>query len=183
MGLYALGYRSLNGVDHTQEMCEFARRSLPREVSIEHAPEICPWLADHACLFEAIIMNNVIEHLPLNQIVNTMSRVREALVPGGFVFISTPNMAALFGAYTRYVDFTHVIGFTEFSLFQLLDLAGFSGHRIVNYSPTSGRGLVRLTRRLLYRSLHRIVGVSPVPTCCESAIDVISYRDAVMHKS
>jgi hypothetical protein len=34
------------------------------------------------------------------------------------------------------IDFTHVVGFTEFSLMQVLDIANFENHKIINPQAT-----------------------------------------------
>jgi 2-polyprenyl-3-methyl-5-hydroxy-6-metoxy-1,4-benzoquinol methylase len=187
LGLYEKGYQVLYGIDFNPEMCDIARQYLPKDI-----PIICSdgreWLQAHPDHLGLIIMNNVIEHIPHDEVVSVLRLMRNSLVPGGMIFISTPNMASLFAGYTRYVDFTHVIGYTEFSLFQVLDLAGFEGHRIlperksVNLSmwrpwaPWRGLGLLYYFRKALYGALWRIAGSTPRPTCFQSYLDVISYR-------
>jgi hypothetical protein len=47
------------------------------------------------------------------------------LKPGGKVFIKTPNMENPFNLRSRYMDFSHEVGFTEHSLYEVLSTAGF----------------------------------------------------------
>jgi hypothetical protein len=66
-------------------------------------------------------------------------------------------MSSLLASFSRDLDFTHVVGFTEFSLMQALDLAGFGDHRLVPMRPRLFlslrhplRALLRMGRFLLH---------------------------------
>lgn len=186
LSLHKLGYTNLTGIDSDFEMCEVAKKFLPTNINIVHTNDSEEWLSSQKEKFDLVIMNNVIEHIHIDIAVQLLTAIRHSLKPGGQIFISTPNMACMFGTYTRYVDLTHVIGFTEFSLFQLLDLAGFKEHRItsnipyINFSnwrpwkPWRGLGFSYYLRRLIFSFMFKLSGATPVPTCYESHLDVLS---------
>ena len=54
----------------------------------------------------------------------------QALKEGGSVIIKTPSMANPFSLMNRYIDITHELGFTEHSLKEVLDIAGFKDIKI-----------------------------------------------------
>jgi hypothetical protein len=65
-------------------------------------------------------------------------------------------MASLGSSYAMYMDFTHVTGFTEFSMMQVLDLAGFVNHRMVSRLPKPYFSItqpVKTLRRLAARGV------------------------------
>ena len=72
-----------------------------------------------------------------------LSQIRQALAEGGTVVVRVPNMSNVLASFGRYGDATHVTGYTEYSLMQVLDQAGFENHHIVE----SGRiGIRRCAR-------------------------------------
>jgi len=76
--------------------------------------------------FDAIISTDVIEHFKIEDALSLCKDYFKALCPGGRLILRTPNMANLFGTYSRYMDLTHLNAYTEHSLAQLLRQAGFS---------------------------------------------------------
>jgi len=124
------GYKNLTGVDISEKMCKIARENLPKEIKI-----ICI----DALEFLRNIENNtytltiidLIEHMNVHKAYNLLKLCYNALYKGGSVVIRTPNMANIFAPYSRYMDITHINGFTEWSLFQLLDVVGFCDHQVI----------------------------------------------------
>ena len=96
-----------------------------RAVFLTHADGLS-FLASHPAEYDLIIATDVIEHFPLDDAAQFAKQVRHALKPGGRAIFRTPNMANIFGIYSRYMDLTHQTGFTGHSLMQLLRVAGFS---------------------------------------------------------
>lgn len=75
--------------------------------------------------YDVILAFDIIEHFSLDDAARLARAMRAALVDGGRAILRTPNMANVFGVYSRYMDLTHQTGFTEQSLAQLLRSAGF----------------------------------------------------------
>jgi len=76
----------------------------------------------------AVVMNDVLEHIPCEQVLPLLSLIHERLVPAGRLVVKVPNMSnPITGGRGRFVDFTHVSGFTEESLQQVLENVGFAG--------------------------------------------------------
>jgi len=104
-------------------------------------------------VFDVIVLFDVIEHFSPEEQREVVSAIFSSLSPGGRVIIRTPNMASLLGTYSRYLDLTHYLGFTEFSLYQLLRQCGFKDPKLYVASP-HGTWKKRFQKKLL-RWLHR----------------------------
>jgi len=99
--------------------------------------------------FDAIIFTEILEHLNFNP-VPTMLKLRQALKPGGRLYLSTPD-AAEWGRLPTYADFrnmplpqphvpivdAHVY---QFSLFEVRELAGMAGFRVEREAFSIGMG-------------------------------------------
>ena len=89
------------------------------------------YLADRDSVYDLITLNDVLEHIPTTEVMGLLKALRSALRPGGTLVIRVPNIANLFASYSRYLDITHVAGFTEYSLMQVFDKAEFVEHQMV----------------------------------------------------
>ncbi|HEX2861967.1 MAG TPA: class I SAM-dependent methyltransferase [Lacunisphaera sp.] len=122
-----LGYTALTGVDSDPGQVEFARsRNLPVTL-VENTPEL---LRAHAARYDLILLMDVLEHIPVAQQTEFLSAVTGALRPGGKIIVTVPNASSPLGSYWRYVDLTHRIAFTIYSLHHALTLAGLAVDRI-----------------------------------------------------
>jgi 2-polyprenyl-3-methyl-5-hydroxy-6-metoxy-1,4-benzoquinol methylase len=95
-----------------------------------------------AASYDAIVMNNAIEHLPHPQAV--FARCAQLLKPGGRLVMTTPNMAALgrevFGGDWRGLEIPrHLYVYTAQALRELAREAGF--RRAQAFSPLGGSGI------------------------------------------
>lgn len=75
--------------------------------------------------FDIIFLLNIIEHIERDELTVFMTTVCEALQPGGFAVVRTPNMSHVMAAAHLADDLTHCTGLTEQSLSQLARRAGF----------------------------------------------------------
>ena len=123
----ACGYTSASGVDMSTENVAFCReRSLTATLS-----EGGEYLTRTSCTFGAIVMNDVIEHIPKDGVLPLLRRVLDRLQPGGVLIMKTINAAnPLLGPHGRYNDFTHELSWTEESMRQVLEGSGFVGIRV-----------------------------------------------------
>jgi cyclopropane fatty-acyl-phospholipid synthase-like methyltransferase len=81
--------------------------------------------------YDAICMNDVLEHIPKSDTISFLAAVRESLMPGGNLVVNVPQVSGFTSLYCRYNDFTHETIFTEMSLRQVLLLARFSDIRFI----------------------------------------------------
>ena len=169
------------GVDMTADFAEVARREYG--IQVEHAS-----VKDSKALretYDVVILAAILEHL--YDPVETLDRVRGALVTGGLVFIDLPNECSLMNrignAYLRaqgrdwavnlsptFPPF-HVVGFCPKSLRRLLTAGGFEIRSLQLYRTTSalpkGSGVREVERYALdaVLSLGEFIGMGAGITC------------------
>ncbi|NUQ65834.1 MAG: methyltransferase domain-containing protein [Pirellulales bacterium] len=104
--------------------------------------------------FDVVVLYDVIEHFTLEEAALMFQVIRGSLRPGGRAIFRTPNMSSVLAAHSRYIDVTHQIGFTQFSLAQMLRQAGFEevGVHVPVYSNLRAR-----LRQKLYYAIHRFL--------------------------
>lgn len=114
--------------------------------------------------YAAVVMNDVLEHIEKPQVVPLLELIYSRLAPGGRLLIKVPNMSNLVtGTRTRYMDLTHVTGYTDETLRQVLETAGFegidtrpvdlyvTGNPVLNVLARAACGLQYASWRLQYR--------------------------------
>lgn len=117
-----LGYTDVDGIDLSGEQVTFCHdHGFER---VEQA-EALDFLSRPGRRYAAVVLSDVLEHLPRHRVVATLEAINGRLEAGGKVILRVPNMSNPLNLRTRYVDFTHESGFTKESLAQLLRAAGF----------------------------------------------------------
>ena len=106
-------------------------------------------------LYDFVLMSHVVEHFPKDQIIETLSKVRDLLVPSGAVIVMVPNAQSNTGAYWAYEDFTHETLFTTGSLYYVLRAAGFSTVDFLDPDVTEGMALHRKAVKKIFLALYR----------------------------
>ncbi len=108
----------------------------------------------HGMQFEWIIMNQLIEHLTINQAVELLSELINFLHPDGRVLITTPN---IFHPNRYWGDPTHVTPWGHNALYGLLTGVGYKVPQIYRYSKNR-RPLDPFSWMIerIVRSLYRI---------------------------
>jgi 2-polyprenyl-3-methyl-5-hydroxy-6-metoxy-1,4-benzoquinol methylase len=130
------GYSDLEGTDISPGQAEAARRALVGAARI-HLGEASAFLAGKSARYGRIFLFDVIEHVKKEELGNFLAPIIGGLKPGGSLVVRTPNMASPFGAYSRYLDITHELGFTEQSLHQVMLAAGAKGSAIIDQNAAS----------------------------------------------
>jgi 2-polyprenyl-3-methyl-5-hydroxy-6-metoxy-1,4-benzoquinol methylase len=120
--LRANGYENHLGIDASEEVVDYCRS---REFNVERA-EAREHLAQHRETYDAIIMNDIVEHFTKQELFDLIQACHEALRPDGVLIIKTANGAHPFmGAHSLSVDLTHELLLSEESLSQLLHVFEF----------------------------------------------------------
>lgn len=116
------GYANVVGIDSDPAKIAVARaRSLPCETA--HAFDYLERAADG---FDAIIPEQELNHLTLNEMIDFLSLCRTKLRPGGLIIVYGLNGAnPLVGAENLAHNIDHFNSFTEYSLKQVLGLSGY----------------------------------------------------------
>ena len=145
-------------------------------------------MSDKIDVYDLVILNDVIEHVPVPEAVPLLRAVFQSLVPGGSVVLRTPNMSTILAMYSRYIDLTHLTGYTEFSIQQLLDQAGFEDHCFVpdNYGinrqswrpwiPWRGLGIRCFLNTCLHRFVYWLREQGNTPAIFDYNLEVYSHK-------
>ena len=132
MFLYYLkkkGYNNSFGIDLNIESVQFTTQYITENVECINIER---FLVDKKEVYDVIVMNEVLEHIPVNKLIDVISKIKIALKFGGLFICYVPNMEnPITGIFTRYHGFTHTIGFTSNSLAMSLSLAGFNDVKII----------------------------------------------------
>jgi 2-polyprenyl-3-methyl-5-hydroxy-6-metoxy-1,4-benzoquinol methylase len=157
------GYSSVLGIDSDAAKVEVARRhQLPCEVA-----RAFEFLADKEGAYDVIIPEQELNHLTLDETVEFLSLCRRSLRPGGKVVVYAMNAAnPMVGSENLSHNIDHFYLVTEYSLGQILQLAGFQQYRpfalklyVFWKNPLNYAGLaVTATLEAVFRILFMLYG-------------------------
>lgn len=139
------------------------------------------WLLIHKEAFSLITCLDVLEHVPRDHTIEFLKAIRTALRDGGRVIIQVPNLQSPFGYLHHFNDFTHVSGFVEHSLAQVLAVAGFMEFEFHGFEECYEGGIkqnLRKSIRYIYRRMVRFlraVNLNPNP----EILDPVFYAVAI----
>lgn len=130
--LQTQGYTDLSGVDSSPQQVEIAQLLGLKNVIVGDVFEA---LHRHQNYYTCISAFNVLEHLDKEMILPFLRAAKSALRDDGCLLLELPNSNSLFGARTRYWDFTHELSFTPTSLIQILHVVGFTNIQLRERCP------------------------------------------------
>lgn len=151
------GYSNIRAVDISSEVVVACNQVLPG--STELVEDTAVFLRNRPEEFDLVLMLHVLEHVPKDHVKPMLEAVRGALKKNGKLVVEVPNIAhPVTGAYNRYHDFTHTIGFTDQSLAFVLRNSGFQdvtiyGCRMLRTNP------VRLLQRALQDAVELLAAL------------------------
>jgi 2-polyprenyl-3-methyl-5-hydroxy-6-metoxy-1,4-benzoquinol methylase len=166
------GYRDLTGVDLDPELAAATRDRLRARAEV-HCRDATTFLAAHPGEFDLVLAYDILEHFDLDGALQLARTARAALRPGGRAVFRTPNMANVLGAYSRWLDLTHRIGFTEQSAAQLLRAAGYSDVALVAPAHCGAHAERAAENRRWHEQLFRLQDRS-MPTCFDKNLVVVA---------
>jgi 2-polyprenyl-3-methyl-5-hydroxy-6-metoxy-1,4-benzoquinol methylase len=134
LSLWSARYENIEGVELTPEQAAIANECAQGRVPIA-CQDGCEYLAGKNGVYDLIILNDVLEHIPAPEVTGLLLQIKAALVASGRLAIRVPNMSNLIASFSHSMDCTHVVGYTEFSLAQVLDRAGFENHCFITDAP------------------------------------------------
>lgn len=116
------GYANVLGIDSDAAKVDVARRhQLPCETA-----RAFEFLADKRAEYDVIIPEQELNHLTLDETVEFLSLCRQALRPGGRIIVYAMNGAnPMVGSENLSHNIDHFYNVTDYSLGQILQLAGF----------------------------------------------------------
>jgi len=149
-------YTNFIGVDLGKQAVEFCKKH-------KLAPKIV-YSDAHSFLkkskekFDVIIFNDIIEHIPKKDMIPLLKLMKNRLSKKGILIIKTPNCSnPITAGSSRYIDFTHTVGFTEESLSQVLKLAEFKRIKILKQNIFVFNPLINLVGHIIQGILNSIM--------------------------
>jgi len=180
------GYCNICGVDIASDQVEFCRKHITENVE---CADFTKWIPGKS--FDVIVMNEILEHIPKPNVISTIKLAYEGLSDKGIFIVKVPNMRNPFNLAARYIDFTHEVGFTENSLYQVLRMAGFDasiypdGYERKKHIWLHPKVLAKwLVRRIVLIVLRYCFGIANVHPVSGRPLNLFSMRIvAVARKS
>jgi cyclopropane fatty-acyl-phospholipid synthase-like methyltransferase len=174
--LRQLGYRNLVGVELDAELAieASARCSGNGETIRIVRSDALEFFRNTNLLADRVTMFHVLEHFSRKDGVRLLSAIRTRLHPDrGQLVIEVPNMSSITGTNMQCSDLTHATAFTEFSLKQLLDNAGFESVSVICKPPAlrwwrigrQGSGFGWHANRWMHTMLYAVTNSGPHPNC------------------
>jgi 2-polyprenyl-3-methyl-5-hydroxy-6-metoxy-1,4-benzoquinol methylase len=125
------GYERVSGIDISEDQLVAART---RGVEAQRA-DLFEYLPHYSRTFDAIVVLDVLEHLPKHRTLEALAAMAGALRPSGRVVGRVPNGDSPFVGRYRYGDFTHTTAFTRRSLHQVFLASGFAQVHVAEVRP------------------------------------------------
>lgn len=127
------GYHNYKGIDTSKEQIEFMKNKFGPDTNV-CVDDVFRFLntPPSGGGYDVVIFNDVIEHLTKPEILDVLDGIYRILNPNGVFMVKTPNMANPFvNTAGRYICITHEVGFTEFSMKEVLRATGFQDIKII----------------------------------------------------
>jgi 2-polyprenyl-3-methyl-5-hydroxy-6-metoxy-1,4-benzoquinol methylase len=147
--LLELGFNEVEGVDIDSAQVDACLR---QNLAVRLCKDIVSDLKSRPQRYGAVLMLDVLEHIPVNQQIGILRAVFRAMAPGAMLILKVPNANSLCSARWRYIDFTHFTSYTEISLKFVLKNAGFEDFSIPNFERPKMPRLPRIWRRSYWRA-------------------------------
>lgn len=166
--LYKSGYKTI-GLDIEPERFSTSINNFGFEVlKCDVETEILPFENNH---FDAVIFNELFEHLRINPIF-TFSELHRILKPDGIVFISTPNLKSIYGLINYlFNDSAHSCTGDIYIEYQKLEALGHMGHvreytktEVLKFLENTGFGVKKMIYRGKFKSKKSKLVMQLIPS-------------------
>ena len=168
-----------HGIDISPSTVNFCKKL---DLSCELVDDTEFWLNNHQNQFDIITCLDVLEHIPKEHLINFLKSIRNSLNKDGIAIFQVPNLQSPFGYLHHFNDITHVCGFVEHSLNQVLLSVGFNNLTFFGFEEfyeKTPKILLKIILRFFYRKLIRFlrtINANPNPRILDPVISVVAYR-------
>ncbi len=121
LALESLGFTNVVGVDLDTEQTQKAKG---KGLNV-HNMSVEKYFQEQNEQFDLILMFDVLEHLEKKNVIPILEEIHKYLNRSATLIIQTPNCYSIAGSAYRYIDFTHELSFSSYSLDFVLYNAGF----------------------------------------------------------
>ena len=168
-----------HGIDISPSTVNFCKKL---DLSCELVDDTEFWLNNHQKQIDIITCLDVLEHIPKEHLINFLKSIRNSLNKDGIAIFQVPNLQSPFGYLHHFNDITHVCGFVEHSLNQVLLSVGFNNLRFFGFEEfyeKTPKILLKKILRFFYRKLIRLlrtINSNPNPRILDPVISVVAHR-------
>lgn len=169
----AKGFSKLTGVDLSPADLAIARRNEPARTWVEG--NVITFLESQTAVFDLLHAKDIIEHFTKDEFVRFLLAAKNALKPGGELWLLTFNAQSPLSSAIRYGDFTHEIGLTPASMAQCLRACGFSHISVQgrHYCSSSQSGQIRrILGKIVFQFARLLLKIRHGDAPKERAIDL-----------
>lgn len=156
--LLSKGYTHVRGYDCDAGQVSFCQSlKLPVEQADDSAEQL-----GQCRNVDLVVIKDVLEHMGKEDVARLLVAARQALAPGGRIYISVPNAAASYATYWLYNDPTHIRSYSANVLSLELAIAGFRVKHVGDDDTTafsSPFGIIRLMLRSFFRFWRRLEAI------------------------
>jgi 2-polyprenyl-3-methyl-5-hydroxy-6-metoxy-1,4-benzoquinol methylase len=145
------GYVNYLGIDISRSCVDFCK-SLG--LNVELVDSISSFLKDKPETYDLITMIDVLEHIPKDEVIPTLKAINNSLKSGGILIIQVPNLNSPEGFLHMFNDFSHLNGFNEHSLSQVLIASGFKHFHFQPFETIIGNQLKKMIKRFLRACIY-----------------------------
>jgi predicted TPR repeat methyltransferase len=147
-----LSYNAVKGIDISDQAIEFCQK---QNYDVTKA-SVMKYADQTKQKFDLITMSHVLEHINKNEIIETLSAIKNKLLKDGGKFcLMVPNAQSNTGSYWAYEDFTHSTLFTSGSLLYVLKAAGFTKIEFLDPSGTENSGFLTKIIKKIFLPIYR----------------------------
>jgi 2-polyprenyl-3-methyl-5-hydroxy-6-metoxy-1,4-benzoquinol methylase len=134
--LAAQGFVAVHGIDRDEKALTHAKK-LRASLFISHVPDWDAYFNLAHRNFDFIIAKDMLYYFPPEELVKRLVQLRNALKPGGMLWVETFNGATFTGPFVQYKDYQIRWIPTEQSLVEVLEKAGFTQVVVKKALPAS----------------------------------------------
>lgn len=144
------GYQDVYAIDISPSVIRVCREN---GINCEQVADATEWLKKHSDTYDVITLLDVFEHVPMDGAIEFLKACKGALREDGIFILQVPNIQSPDAFLHRYNDVTHVFGYSQHTLEQMLSLVGFETMRFYPFEEYPGTDKdSKITRRL--RSIY-----------------------------
>jgi len=152
LALKSSGFINVEGADINSLAIEILRT---HQITTHNLSTDTDFYKENCEKFDFIIMSHVLEHIPKNEIISTLTLVRTLLKSTGSLVVMVPNAQSNTGAYWAHEDFTHHLLFTSGSLHYVLKSADFSIVSFLDVDCLSGYTGIKKFVKKFFLTLYK----------------------------
>lgn len=139
------GYNNYLGIDISPSTIDYCK-SINLNCKLVKSSAL--FLQEHKEKYDLITLIDVLEHIPREEVISFLHDIKNALKKNGILIIQVPNLQCPDGQLHMYNDITHLVGYIEHSLQQVLITAGFKSFHFQGFEEFTKWDLKTLIKKL-----------------------------------